>query len=101
MTEMSPLGSAREAGIWISRASSASISAEAGLQPVRRRMKVTDDDNVEHPRRQDVRPAEGQGAGGRQRLLWRRGEQFDADGWFDTGDVAHIVPTATCRSPGT
>jgi fatty-acyl-CoA synthase len=42
--------------------------------------------------RRDLRPAEGAGAGGGAGLLWRRrqAEQFDADGWFDTGDVAHI-----------
>ena len=43
--------------------------------------------------RRDLRPAEGPGAGGGARLLSpAAGEQFDDDGWFDTGDVAHIDP---------
>ena len=41
--------------------------------------------------RRELRPAEGARAGGGARLLCKAaGEQFDDDGWFDTGDVAHI-----------
>jgi fatty-acyl-CoA synthase len=57
-------------------------------------MKVTDDENNEHPwdgrtfgrlkvRGPAVARAYYGGAGA---------EQFDNDGWFDTGDVAHIDP---------
>ena len=57
-------------------------------------MKVTDDDGNEHPwdgrtfgrlkvRGPAVARAYYGGAGA---------EQFDAEGWFDTGDVAHIDP---------
>ncbi len=95
MTEMSPLGS-----LGTQKPETAHLTGEAkldmqekqGFPPFGVEMKVTDDDNRELPwdgasfGRLKVRgPAVaasyygGTGA-----------EQFDAEGWFDTGDVAHI-----------
>lgn len=97
MTEMSPLGSlctikpdyaglegeAREA-----------ISDKQGHAPFGVEMKITDDNDTELPwngktfGRLKVRgPAVAASYyGGRGK------DQFDAEGWFDTGDVAHIDP---------
>ena len=95
MTEMSPLGSLctmkpEHSG----RTGDAlyDVKQKQGHAPFGVEMKITDDSNVEHPwdgktfGRLKVRgPAVASsyygGAGS---------EQFDPDGWFDTGDVAHI-----------
>jgi len=97
MTEMSPLGS-----LCTIKPEYASLSGDAlldikqtqGWAPFGVEMKVTDDENNELPwdgkkfGRLKVRgPAVAKGYfGGAGK------EQFDADGWFDTGDVAHINP---------
>jgi fatty-acyl-CoA synthase len=97
MTEMSPLGS-----LATIKPEYADLEGEAlfdikqtqGYAPFGVEMKVTDDENLERPwdgktfGRLKVRgPAVASsyygGAGA---------EQFDAEGWFDTGDVAHINP---------
>jgi fatty-acyl-CoA synthase len=97
MTEMSPLGS-----LATIKPEYADLEGEAlfdikqtqGYAPFGVEMKVTDDENNERPwdgktfGRLKVRgPAVASsyygGAGA---------EQFDAEGWFDTGDVAHINP---------
>jgi fatty-acyl-CoA synthase len=97
MTEMSPLGT-----LGTMKPECAGLDGEArldiqqkqGYPPFGVEMKVTDDDDVE-------RPWNGTSFG----RLKVRGpaiacayyggvgtESFDADGWFDTGDVAHIDP---------
>ena len=97
MTEMSPLGS-----LGTIKPEYANLEGDAlldvkekqGHAPFGVEMKVTDDDNRDQPwdgktfGRLKVRgPAVASsyygGAGA---------EQFDAEGWFDTGDVAHIDP---------
>ncbi|SMH41530.1 fatty-acid--CoA ligase [Mesorhizobium australicum] len=95
MTEMSPLGS-----LCTMKPEYQDLTGEAlldvkqtqGWSPFGVEMKVTDDDDRELPwdgktfGRLKVRgPAVAKGYyGGAGK------EQFDADGWFDTGDVAHI-----------
>lgn len=95
MTEMSPLGSlatlkpefADTRGEDLLR-----LKEKQGFAPFGVEMKVTDDENREQPwdgasfgrlkvRGPAVASAYFGGAGA---------EQFDAQGWFDTGDVAHI-----------
>jgi fatty-acyl-CoA synthase len=95
MTEMSPLGT-----LCTLKPDYAGLSGEArldaqqtqGYAPFGVEMKVTDDDDREHPwdgrtfgrlkvRGPAVARAYYGGAGA---------EQFDGEGWFDTGDVAHI-----------
>ena len=97
MTEMSPLGS-----LCTLKPEYAALAGEAkldvqqkqGYAPFGVEMKVTDDEDRELPwdgrtfgrlkvRGPAVAKAYYGGAGA---------EQFDADGWFDTGDVAHIDP---------
>jgi fatty-acyl-CoA synthase len=97
MTEMSPLGT-----LATIKPEYADLEGDAlfdikqtqGYAPFGVEMKVTDDENNERPwdgktfGRLKVRgPAVASsyygGAGA---------EQFDAEGWFDTGDVAHINP---------
>ena len=107
MTEMSPLGSVcsmkpdyghLDGDAWLD------VKAEAG--PRRRscvEMKITDDDGRELPwdgktfGRLKVRgPAVAQGLF----QAARAAQILDAEGFFDTGDVAHHRSrTATCRSP--
>ncbi|MGN6464177.1 MAG: fatty-acid--CoA ligase [Rhizobiaceae bacterium] len=97
MTEMSPLGT-----LGTMKPEYASLVGDAqldikmkqGYAPFGVDMKVTDDENNEKPwdgktfGRLKVRgPAVARayyGGAGK--------EQFDEDGWFDTGDVAHIDP---------
>ncbi|MBS9719810.1 long-chain-fatty-acid--CoA ligase [Tianweitania sp. BSSL-BM11] len=97
MTEMSPLGS-----LCTLKADFADLDGEAkldiqqtqGYAPFGVEMKVTDDEDQPRPwdgktfgrlkvRGPAVAKAYYGGAGS---------EQFDEDGWFDTGDVAHINP---------
>jgi fatty-acyl-CoA synthase len=97
MTEMSPLGT-----LCTMKPEYAGLTGEArldvqqtqGYPPFGVEMKVTDDENNEHPwdgrtfgrlkvRGPAVARAYYGGAGA---------EQFDAEEWFDTGDVAHIDP---------
>jgi fatty-acyl-CoA synthase len=95
MTEMSPLGSLcslkpEHAGI--SGEAKLDVQQKQGWAPFGVEMKVTDDENVDRPwdgktfGRLKVRgPAVARAYYGGEGA-----EQFDADGWFDTGDVAHI-----------
>ncbi|MBB3998804.1 long-chain-fatty-acid--CoA ligase [Aureimonas pseudogalii] len=102
MTETSPLGTLN-----VARPETAGQTGEAlfdrkqkqGQVPFGVEMKVTDDENRELPRdgktfgRLKVRgpavsSAYHRGTGG---------EAFDTDGWFDTGDVAHIDENGTMQ----
>lgn len=97
MTEMSPLGS-----LCTMKPEYAALKGEAGLDieekqghaPFGVEMIVTDDNNRPQPwdgktfGRLKVRgPAVARAYYG-----GASNEQFDAEGWFDTGDVAHIDP---------
>lgn len=95
MTEMSPLGSLgsiKSSVAHLEGEQKLDIQQKQGHPPFGVEMKVTDDDNVELPRdgasfgRLKVRGPAVAAAyyGGIGQ------EQFDAEGWFDTGDVAHI-----------
>ncbi|AKI01685.1 acyl-CoA synthetase (AMP-forming)/AMP-acid ligase II [Hoeflea sp. IMCC20628] len=95
MTEMSPLGtvcSVKPDYAHLEGEDKLDLQAKQGHPPFTVEMKITDDENQELPwdaktfGRLKVRgPAvssayyKGRGA-----------EQFDADNWFDTGDVAHV-----------
>ncbi|MCB1491206.1 MAG: AMP-binding protein, partial [Rhodobiaceae bacterium] len=95
MTEMSPLGSLCSLKPDVQDLSGDALfdlKQKQGFAPFGVEMKVTDDENVERPwdgktfgRLKVKGPAVAssyyRGAGA---------EQFDEDGWFDTGDVAHI-----------
>ncbi|MEO3386078.1 fatty-acid--CoA ligase [Mesorhizobium sp. CAU 1741] len=95
MTEMSPLGSLatmKPEYQQLTGEARLDVQQKQGYAPFGVEMKITDDDNKEHPwdgktfgRLKVKGPAVASsyygGAGG---------EQFDEDGWFDTGDVAHI-----------
>ncbi|MCO5156862.1 MAG: fatty-acid--CoA ligase [Aquamicrobium sp.] len=97
MTEMSPLGSLctmKPDYAGLTGEARLDIAQKQGFAPFGVEMKVTDDDDVEHPwdgrtfgrlkvRGPAVARAYYGGAGA---------DQFDEDGWFDTGDVAHIDP---------
>jgi len=97
MTEMSPLGSLctmKPEYHALEGEDRQAISDKQGHAPFGVEMKVTDDDNNERPwdgktfgrlkvRGPAVAAAYYGGAGK---------EQFDEEGWFDTGDVAHIDP---------
>lgn len=95
MTEMSPLGtlgSIKPEYAALEGDAKLDIQQKQGFAPFGVEMKVTDDENRELPwdgrtfGRLKVRgPAVAEsyyGGAGK--------EQFDAEGWFDTGDVAHI-----------
>ncbi len=95
MTEMSPLGtlgSLKPEYADFEGDARLDIQEKQGYAPFGVEMKITDDDNVPCPwdgktfgklkvRGPAVAKAYFGGAGK---------EQFDAEGWFDTGDVAHI-----------
>lgn len=95
MTEMSPLGtlcSIKPEYAGLSGAALLDLQAKQGHPPFTVEMKITDDENRELPRdgktfgRLKVR-------GPAVSSAYYKGaapEQFDAEGWFDTGDVAHI-----------
>ncbi|MBA3446061.1 MAG: fatty-acid--CoA ligase [Pseudaminobacter sp.] len=95
MTEMSPLGtlgSMKPECAGLRGDERLGIQEKQGHPPFGVEMKVTDDENNEHPwngrtfGRLKVRgPAVARAYYGGGSM-----EQFDADGWFDTGDVAHI-----------
>ncbi|MDP3895086.1 MAG: long-chain-fatty-acid--CoA ligase [Mesorhizobium sp.] len=95
MTEMSPLGSLatmKPEYAGLTGDALLDIKQTQGFAPFGVEMKVTDDENRDLPwdgkkfGRLKVRgPAVAKGYyGGAGK------EQFDAEGWFDTGDVAHI-----------
>jgi fatty-acyl-CoA synthase len=95
MTEMSPLGtlgSLKPQHEGLEGEARLDVKQKQGFAPFGVEMKVTDDDNTELPwdgktfgrlkvRGPAVAKAYFGGAGA---------EQFDTEGWFDTGDVAHI-----------
>ena len=95
MTEMSPLGSLctlKPEYAGLTGEAKLDVQQKQGYAPFGVEMKVTDDDDKELPwdgktfgrlkvRGPAVAKAYYGGAGA---------EQFDAEGWFDTGDVAHI-----------
>lgn len=95
MTEMSPLGTLgtmKPEYAGLTGDDRLDIQEKQGYAPFGVEMKVTDDENVERPwdgktfgrlkvRGPAVARAYYGGAGQ---------EQFDAEGWFDTGDVAHL-----------
>ncbi|MCG6859060.1 MAG: AMP-binding protein, partial [Salaquimonas sp.] len=97
MTEMSPLGSLgsmKPEYAELTGDELFDIKEKQGHAPFGVEMKVTDDENNELPwdgktfGRLKVRgPAVASGYYG-----GAGAEQFDEDGWFDTGDVAHIDP---------
>lgn len=97
MTEMSPLGtlgSLKPEYAGLEGEARLDIQQKQGFAPFGVEMKVTDDANIEHDwdgvtfGRLKVRGPAIAGAyyGGAGT------EQFDEEGWFDTGDVAHIDP---------
>ena len=97
MTEMSPLGSLgtmKPQFAGLEGDAKLDLQEKQGFAPFGVEMKVTDDENNELPwdgkkfGRLKVRgPAIAAGYyGGAGK------EQFDDEGWFDTGDVAHIDP---------
>ena len=104
MTEMSPLGSlcTHEARICASLTGDARLDVQLkqGHPPFGVEMKITDDDGKQLPwdgktfGRLKVR-----GPAVARRYFKDDGEILDKDGFFDTGDVATIDRTATCRSP--
>jgi fatty-acyl-CoA synthase len=95
MTEMSPLGTLgtlKPEVTGLSGEAELDVKQKQGYAPFGVEMKVTDDNNVERPwdgktfgrlkvRGPAIARAYYGGAGA---------EQFDEEGWFDTGDVAHI-----------
>ncbi len=95
MTEMSPLGtlgSVKPAYAGLDGEAVLDLKEKQGYAPFGVEMKVTDDENNEHPwdgstfgrlkvRGPAVASAYYGGAGA---------ENFDDESWFDTGDVAHI-----------
>ncbi|MEL6750768.1 MAG: long-chain-fatty-acid--CoA ligase [Pseudomonadota bacterium] len=95
MTEMSPLGSLgalKPQYTHLPADKQLDIKEKQGFAPYGVEMKITDDENVEQPwdgktfGRLKVRgPAVASGYYGGDGA-----EQFDGEGWFDTGDVAHI-----------
>ena len=98
MTEMSPLGTLgtmKPEYAGLVGDDRLTVQEKQGYSPFGVEMKVTDDANVEHSwdgktfgrlkvRGPAVARAYYGGAGA---------EQFDEEGWFDTGDVAHIDPS--------
>ena len=97
MTEMSPLGSLatlKPEYAELEREENLQLRQKQGHSPFGVEMKVTDDDNTELPwngetfGRLKVRGP----AVARAYYQDVSSEQFDDDGWFDTGDVAHIDP---------
>ncbi|HTV67416.1 MAG TPA: 3-(methylthio)propionyl-CoA ligase [Rhizobiaceae bacterium] len=97
MTEMSPLGTLgtmKPEYASLTGDKRLDIQEKQGFAPFGVEMKVTDDENREHPwdgktfgrlkvRGPAIARAYYGGAGE---------EQFDDDDWFDTGDVAHVDP---------
>ncbi len=95
MTEMSPIGTLGRMNAYTSslpRAEQLAYKAKQGRAPFTVEMKITDDDGKELPR-------DGAAFGhlmvrgpaiSKSYLKGEGGDILDADGWFDTGDVATI-----------
>lgn len=97
MTEMSPLGTLgtiKPEYIGFKGERRLDIQQKQGFAPFGVEMKVTDDENVEHPwNGQTFGRLKVRGPGVARAYYGGAGkEHFDEDGWFDTGDVAHIDP---------
>ena len=100
MTEMSPLGSLgalKPAFADADEKTKLDVKEKQGFAPYGVEMKITDDENRELPwdgktfGRLKVRgPAIASAYYGGPDGGTPGAEQFDDDGWFDTGDVAHI-----------
>jgi fatty-acyl-CoA synthase len=98
MTEMSPLGtvcSVKPEYAHLEGEDKLDLQAKQGHPPFTVEMKITDDENGELPwdgktfGRLKVRgPAVSSSY-----FKDRGAEQFGAEGWFDTGDVAHVDPS--------
>lgn len=97
MTEMSPLGtlcSIKPEYAHLGGEEKLALQAKQGYPPFGVEMKVTDDENEELPwdgktfGRLKVRGPAVSSAYYKS----RGAEQFDDEGWFDTGDVAHVDP---------
>ena len=102
MTEMSPLGSfasAKPETAHLQGEGWLDVQETQGHPPFTVELKVTDDENRDHP--WDGRTfgrLKARGAAVASGYFKGRGaECFDADGWFDTGDVAHIDPNGYMR----
>ncbi len=95
MTEMSPLGtvcSIKPEYVELTGEAKLDLQAKQGHPPFTVEMRITDDENRDMPwdgktfGRLKVRgPAVSSAY-----YKARGAEQFDAEGWFDTGDVAHV-----------
>ncbi|MGN6550655.1 MAG: long-chain-fatty-acid--CoA ligase [Pararhizobium sp.] len=97
MTEMSPLGTScgiKPEYAHLAGAEKLALQAKQGFPPFGVEMKITDDANAEVAwdgrtfGRLKVRGP----AVARAYYQNRGSEQFDPEGWFDTGDVAHVDP---------
>ena len=103
MTEMSPLGSlgaVKPEYADLPPEKRLDLQEKQGFAPYGVEMKITDDENRELPwdgktfGRLKVRgPAVANAYYGGPKGETPGAEQFDPDGFFDTGDVAHIDPT--------
>ena len=96
MTEMSPLGTAgmmKHSTSHLDQEARLKLKEKQGRTPFLVEMKVVDDDGTEMPR-------DGKSSGHLlvkgpcvSKAYFRLDEQIlDADGWFDTGDIANIDP---------
>ncbi len=95
MTEMSPLGTLgtiKPGCADIEGVARLDLQQKQGHPPFGVEMKVTDDENNEHPwNGQTFGRLKVRGPAVARAYYGGAGEeQFDAGGWFDTGDVAHI-----------
>ena len=102
MTEMSPLGSfasVKPDYDDLDEAGRLDLGETQGHPPFTVELKVTDDENRDLPwdgRTFGRLKARG-AAVAREYHRGRGAECFDAEGWFDTGDVAHIDPHGYMR----
>ncbi|MBO0662323.1 long-chain-fatty-acid--CoA ligase [Jiella sp. MQZ9-1] len=97
MTEMSPLGtlcSIKPEYADLEGEALLALEEKQGFAPFGVEMKVTDDANVSLPRDgQSFGRLKVRGPAVAKAYYKNQGaEMFDDDGWFDTGDVAHIDP---------
>ena len=102
MTEMSPLGSFasyKPAYAGLDEEQRLDVQETQGHPPFTVELKVTDDENRELPwdgRTFGRLKARGAAVAGSY-YKGHGAECFDAEGWFDTGDVAHIDPEGYMR----